>query len=216
MDDYYDPNRDDDEEAYRVVRPRRQPRFDEAPDEPRQKVTWIVLGALAVVVVIAGLVLGMSMFGGGDDNADVVADGPGGGSASTTKPSSDSSTTTSSTTSTTTSSTTSTTTPTTEPQTTAVPTGPLTGTAVRTCGSDGGAKCMVAIREAPSVSAKAVSRLYENETAVFECTVMGDEVASTVLGRSTSVWARTENGLYVSMAFLDIPGWDTFTTTHPC
>lgn len=96
------------------------------------------------------------------------------------------------------------------------PTGPLTGTVVRSCGVSGKGDCRITVRSGPSTSDRAVGRMSEGDTAVFECTVMGDEVRSTVLGEATSVWARNERGQYVSMAYLDVPGWDLFETTNPC
>lgn len=104
------------------------------------------------------------------------------------------------------------------PTTTAppAPSGPLTGTVVRSCGASGKGDCTIAVRSGPSTAEKAVARMKEGDSDVFVCTVMGEEVKSTALDQPTSVWARNERGNYVSMAYLDIPGWDLFETTHPC
>lgn len=94
--------------------------------------------------------------------------------------------------------------------------GPQTGTVVRSCGVSGKGDCRIVVRSGPSTKDKAVGRMDEGDTAVFVCTVMGEAVRSTVLDGTTSVWARNESGHYVSMAYLDVPGWDTYETTNPC
>ena len=86
----------------------------------------------------------------------------------------------------------------------------------RTCGADGGGDCFLSVRSAPNSDAREVIRLSEGDALSITCTVVGEAVTSSVLGRATSIWARTPDGTFVSMAFVDAPGFDPFTNSHPC
>lgn len=93
---------------------------------------------------------------------------------------------------------------------------PRSATVVRSCGSSGRGDCFVSVRSGPTSSAPELSRLYEGTTTEVLCTVYGSSATSSILGRSTDVWAKDPAGRYMSMAFLDVLGWDLYTTTVPC
>lgn len=98
----------------------------------------------------------------------------------------------------------------------AADTGPSAGVVSRTCGARGTGDCFVAVRAAPTSNSAELSRLSEGQSVSVTCTVAGEAVTSSVLGRPTSLWARGVDGRYMSMAFLDVPGWDHFASTAPC
>lgn len=115
------------------------------------------------------------------------------------------------------------------PTTTAVPATPttttlppqqtmvsITGVVARTCGRSGRGDCFLAVRSAPDSRATELRRIDEGSSISVACTVTGERVVSSVLGSPTYVWARTGDGGFVSMAFIDAPGWDLFTDDHPC
>ncbi len=93
---------------------------------------------------------------------------------------------------------------------------PVVGEVNRTCGSGGSGDCFLSVRSAPDSDAREIVRLSEGDAVVITCTVTGASVKSSVLGRTTNVWARTPDGTFVSMAFVDAPGFDPFTNSHPC
>lgn len=208
---------DDIDEEYRVVRPGHAERVArqqaQAADQKRNRMLLAGFLALVAVAVVIGVIV---MSGGSPDDTDLAAGGD------TTVPTSVDSTTppvddTTQTTMTTV--TTPPTTPPTQPPPVTQPPvepGPREGTIVRSCGVSGKGDCRIAVREGPSTKDKATGRLNEGDKVVFVCTVMGEEVRSTVLNDTTAVWARNEKGTYVSMAYLDIPGWALKETTEPC
>lgn len=93
---------------------------------------------------------------------------------------------------------------------------PVFGEVNRTCGAGGGGDCFLSVRSAPDSDAREVVRLSEGDAVVITCTVTGASVTSSVLGRATNVWARTPDGTFVSMAFVDAPGFDPFANNRPC
>lgn len=93
---------------------------------------------------------------------------------------------------------------------------PRYATVVRSCGSTGRGDCFVSVRSGPTSSTTELTRLYEGSSIQVVCTVQGSSAKSSILGRSTNVWAKDTLGRYISMAFLDVPGWDIYTTTVPC
>lgn len=237
---------DDIDEPYRVIRPRHQERLEKRAElEATQRRNRVILSAVVAVIVV-GVVIAVIALGGSSSPDTNLADGDGqsqgpNGTATGDDPVAATSTTSEAVESpdgTTPQDTTvsgpvddpspppptdpgapSDDQPSVEPPVSTVPPapeGPLTGTIVRSCGASGKADCRIAVREGPSTSDKAVGRMHEGDTDVFVCTVQGESVKSTALDQPTSVWARNDRGTYVSMAYLDIPGWDLFETTHPC
>ena len=92
----------------------------------------------------------------------------------------------------------------------------LTATVARTCGADGTSDCFLSVRSAPGEDSVERGRLDEGATVQVVCQVESDPARSSVLDRSSTVWARTVDDEYVSAVFLDVPGWDPFTVTEPC
>lgn len=92
----------------------------------------------------------------------------------------------------------------------------LTATVARTCGADGTSDCFLSVRSAPGEDSVERGRLDEGATVQVVCQVESDPARSSVLDRSSTVWARTVDGEYVAAVFLDVPGWDPFTVTEPC
>ncbi len=108
--------------------------------------------------------------------------------------------------------------PPTVPSTAPPPTQPpaITARVSRTCGADGTGDCFVSLRTGPSSNGSELGRLYENDTVTIECQQRGESVKSSVLGSSTDVWARSTDGHWLAMAFLDAPGWSPTDITVSC
>lgn len=86
----------------------------------------------------------------------------------------------------------------------------------RTCGADDTGDCFVSLRPSPSASGPELGRLDEGSTVNLECQQLGQSSRSSELGYSTDVWARSTDGQWMSMAFLDAPGWSLTDVTVPC
>lgn|GEM_PF-3612814 len=93
---------------------------------------------------------------------------------------------------------------------------PTRGRVARSCGARGNGDCFLSRRSSPSSDSTELGRLSEGDQIDVQCTVVGESVTASVLGRSTRIWARTADGAFVSMAFVDAPGFDPFTDSHPC
>lgn len=167
-------------------------------------VVLLVLGIVAVALAAAALVVVLLGSGGGDaDSASGSTEPP------TTGPARSTSTVVS-----TTVSTLPTTLPTSAPPTTMAPA--VTGVVSRSCGSSGRGDCFLSVRAEPNSVSAEIRRLPEGDPVTIRCTVMGESVKPSMLNRSTAVWARTDDDHYVSIAFVDAPGFDLFTDSHPC
>lgn len=107
--------------------------------------------------------------------------------------------------------------PTTTAPTTSLPVAvPRAARVARTCGSSGGGDCFLSVRAAPTTSSAELARLPEGSETSVVCQVVGARVTSSVLGRSTDVWARDELGRFLSAAFLGVDGWSPYEVTSPC
>jgi hypothetical protein len=108
--------------------------------------------------------------------------------------------------------------PTTTTTTTTLPHVAVSGTVIRTCGAHPTAttRCFLAIRSAPRSDSAKLGEWFEDDVVTIECAVTGERVHATDGDLYTSVWARDPEGHYLSMAFLDVPGWDTFSVSVPC
>lgn len=113
---------------------------------------------------------------------------------------------------------TATTVPPTPPPTSAPPVAsvPVRGVVSRTCGARGTGDCFLSVRSSPDAESPELYRLSEDDEVWITCTSSGDSVLSSMLGRRTSIWVRTDQGGWVSLAFVDAPGFDPFTDSHPC
>jgi len=103
--------------------------------------------------------------------------------------------------------------PATPPTTTPGPT-PVAATVEYTCGSTGDGDCFLSERVEPQAATELVRNHDEGTTVSVECQVLGQSVSSSVLDRSSRVWARTSRGGYVAAIFLR--GIDKFRVTTPC
>ncbi len=92
----------------------------------------------------------------------------------------------------------------------------LTATVRRTCGADGTSDCFLSVRSAPGEDSVERGRLDEGSTVEVVCQVQSDPARSSVLDRSSTVWARTVDGEFVAAIYLDVPGWDLYSVTRPC
>ncbi len=107
--------------------------------------------------------------------------------------------------------------PTTDGAATAPPiAAPTRGRVARSCGARGNGDCFLSRRASPSSDATELGRLSEGDPIDVQCTMVGESVTASALGRSTRIWARTDDGSFVSMAFVDAPGFDPFADSHPC
>lgn len=158
--------------------------------------TWVVVTLGVVAVVLACTALAVVVAHRGSPDTDVAVE------------------------STTTASTTTTTAPATTAPTTTAPatTAPVTvsGIVARSCGARGNGDCFLSLRAGPGTRTTEMDRLSEGSSVQITCTAVGESVTSSALGRPTSVWARTPQGYWVSMAFVDAPGFGSFTNDHPC
>ncbi|MCC6183176.1 MAG: hypothetical protein IT194_00795, partial [Microthrixaceae bacterium] len=68
---------------------------------------------------------------------------------------------------------------------------PVAGVVARSCGTGTRGDCFLSVRSAPSADATELNRLDEGEEVRVVCTVTAESVRSSVLGRRTSIWART-------------------------
>lgn len=176
-------------------------------DGPRRNgpPAWLLvaLGLVAVVVAGGALILVLqSTRSDGDSTASSGVPGSTDSSVANTAPSSSPSTS-------------AVTIPPTTPAT-LPPTTPVQGVVSRTCGSKGNGDCFLSVRSSPDADARELFRLSEDDEIVITCTTEGESVLSSILGRRTTVWARTDQGAWVSMAFVDAPGFDPFTDSRPC
>ena len=181
------------------------------PAPPRGQRLVPVLVAVAVLLAAVAGVVGASLLRGDDD--------PPGSSASSDPPTSSAPTEpTEPTGSTPASPTTSppTTAPTTEP--TSEPPSPeprpVATTVEHTCGASGTGDCFLSERAGPGVADRLIRNHDEGATVRVECQVLGQMASSSVLDRSSRVWARTTDGGYVAAIFL--AGVDKFRVTTPC
>lgn len=109
--------------------------------------------------------------------------------------------------------------PATAPPATAPPPAPRAAVPARvsrTCGADGTGDCFVTFRPAPSSKGANLGQLDEGDTVTLECQQRGESVRASALGYSTDVWARSTDGRWLAMAFLDAPGWSLSDVTVPC
>jgi hypothetical protein len=157
---------------------------------------WL-LPVLVVIALIAATTVGVLAADrlGGDDEP------------STTPTASDGPTTTAPTTPTTTPPTTA---PTTTPPTTTGPT-PVVSRVEYTCGNG---DCFLSERAGPRVDAADLGTHNNGTTVRVVCQVVGQKVASSVLGTSSRIWAKTADGGYVAAIFLS--GIDKYAVTTPC
>lgn len=91
----------------------------------------------------------------------------------------------------------------------------IVATVVRTCGTSGAGDCFVSVRRAPSSTSAELARLAEGDTTTIVCQVLGERVVSSLLGRGTTLWSGTEDGSFITSAFLEGDGLDPFTKTLP-
>jgi hypothetical protein len=94
-----------------------------------------------------------------------------------------------------------------EPDTAAAtPTKPARATVQGTCGRGGaGGDCMLSVRAQPSSASTELSRLSEGDSLRVTCQVHGDQVHSSALGDSSTVWSKTTRGGYVANVYLAGP-----------
>ncbi len=92
---------------------------------------------------------------------------------------------------------------------------PRVGRVVNTCGADGTGDCFVALRSAPSSASKEFGRLNEGASVSVVCQTLGENVTSSGLGGTTDLWAGTNDGAYISSAYLDGAGLDPYEQTLP-
>ena len=85
----------------------------------------------------------------------------------------------------------------------------------RTCGADGKSDCFVSLRAGVSGASADRRHLDEGAKVRVMCQRHGEEAYSSVLGRSSDVWARTRGGLYLANVYLTGPGLDPFRITLP-
>jgi hypothetical protein len=168
---------------------------------------WLVpvLVVIALVAAVTVGVLAASRLGDGDDPATTTATDPpisDPTTASTPTEPTDPTTPTSDPT-----------TPTTPPTSQPTSTGP-TPIATRVEYTCGNGDCFVSERAGPRADAGEVGSYDEGDTVRVLCQVVGQEISSSLLGRSSRVWARTTNGGFVAAIFL--AGIDKFRVTTPC
>lgn len=92
----------------------------------------------------------------------------------------------------------------------------VTATVVRTRGASGNGDGFLSRRAAPNSASAELGRLPEGSVVQVVCAVSGESVKSSLLPASTRVWARDTSGAYLSIAFLNVPGWDLYSATVPC
>ncbi len=86
----------------------------------------------------------------------------------------------------------------------------------RTCGARGNGDCFVTFRPSPSSNGADLGTLDEGMPVTLECQQQGESITASELGYPTDVWARSDDGRWLSMAFLDAPGWSLTDVTVPC
>jgi hypothetical protein len=92
----------------------------------------------------------------------------------------------------------------------------VAATVARTCGAGGvGGDCRLSIRSTPSSSATELDRLQEGDALRLTCQVEGDEVTSSALGASSTVWSKTTSGGYVTNVYVKGPGLKPTRRTLP-
>jgi serine/threonine-protein kinase len=90
----------------------------------------------------------------------------------------------------------------------------VTTTVEYTCGASGTGDCFLSERVSPNAATELISNHDEGTTIQVECQVVGQAVSSSVLDRSSRIWARTTGGGYVAAIFLS--GIDKYHVTTPC
>jgi hypothetical protein len=171
-----------------------------APEPPPAR-GWVVPVLLVLALVLAGVagVLGADLLQ--DDDSPETADtsDPTTTPVTTTPPAPP------------------TTTPTTTPPTTTPPPPgptPVTVTVEHTCGSSGTGDCFLSERAGPGVADRLIRTYDEGASLEVDCQVIGQRIESSVLGRSSRIWARTTRGGFVAAIFLR--GIDKYAVTTPC
>lgn len=107
--------------------------------------------------------------------------------------------------------------PTTEaPPTTPAPASTVMATVARTCGADDNGDCFVTKRSAPSSSGTDLGQLTDRTMVELVCQQRGEAAYSSVLDARFDVWARSTDGSWLAMAYLDAPGWSLTDVTVPC
>ena len=106
--------------------------------------------------------------------------------------------------------------PETQPPTTPPPPVSRLATVNRTCGAEGTGDCFVALRREPTTAAAKLGELTEGTTVDVVCQEWGEDVYSSVLDTTSSVWVRSTDGAYMAGIFLDVPGWSLDRLTQPC
>lgn len=185
------------------------------PDGRSGRTVWIALGVAAAVLLIGGGALLALVLVGSDPDPSVTATD----AAVTTSPT--------------------TAAPATLPPTTALPATAAPATAApataapptappttkraavparvtRTCGAGGNGDCFVTFRPSPSSDGADLGTLDEGMSVTLECQQPGESITASELGYPTDVWARSTDGRWLSMAFLDAPGWSLTDVTVPC
>ncbi len=92
----------------------------------------------------------------------------------------------------------------------------MAATVNRTCGANGTGDCFLALRSGPSSAGPELGRVNESGSVTLACQQRGETVRSSVLGFDVNVWARTTDGQWATMAFLDAPGWSLTDISVPC
>ena len=91
----------------------------------------------------------------------------------------------------------------------------VVATVARTCGADGSSDCFVSLRAGVTGRSAERRRLDEGATVRVVCQRHGEDAYSSVLGRSSDVWARTQGGLYLANVYLTGSGLDPDRITLP-
>jgi len=91
----------------------------------------------------------------------------------------------------------------------------VVATVDRTCGADGLSDCLVSLRAGVSGASADRGHIDEGGKVRVVCQRHGEEAYSSVLGRSSDIWARTRGGLYLANVYLKGPGLDPFRITLP-
>ena len=82
---------------------------------------------------------------------------------------------------------------------------PVSATVRRTRGVEGTDDGFVSVRRRPAPDSPEVKKVYEGSAIRLECQLRGPPVKASTVGRSTTVWARTADGDYVTNAYLKAP-----------
>ena len=93
---------------------------------------------------------------------------------------------------------------------------PVEGRVARTCGAGGNGDCFLSVRSTPTGGSVEIRRLNEGDAVTVLCQVPGQPVSSSVLGETSSVWARTPDGAYVASIYVDAAGFDPLRVSVPC